>query len=219
MSRGILVVGPHRSGTSAVAGVLECLGVDMGKPSKGWPTYPSNPNGQFEDPKVVRLLDDIVGNWRFPATHAFPSVAVDALVDYLNERHQTVPLWGIKDPRLCFVTQVLTDRKVDCRFLFVTRNIESAARSIVAREPYLPDQVGLFLATQYFLALAAGVGAARDKVPALSIAYENLVADPHREVLAIVGFLATGYQAPTPEQVDAAIDFIDPNLNHHKGPL
>ena len=72
--KAIVVVGMHRSGTSAVSGVLDELGVFMGRnlfaPQKG-----VNEKGFFENAKVVdineRLFDALLGSWDDPFSYNF----------------------------------------------------------------------------------------------------------------------------------------------------
>jgi len=56
--RPVVVLGMHRSGTSAVAGCLERLGICMGRrlaPGDEW-----NPGGYFEDRDLVELNDRLL---------------------------------------------------------------------------------------------------------------------------------------------------------------
>ncbi len=70
---GVLVLGMHRSGTSAVARLLDGLGLDAG-PVEGLigPTD-HNPHGHFEVQALVdfndRLLAELGGTWVAPPTH------------------------------------------------------------------------------------------------------------------------------------------------------
>ena len=58
MKKCLVVLGMHRSGTSAFAGVLELLGVNLG--SKMLETQPDNPTGFFENKYVVLATDCIL---------------------------------------------------------------------------------------------------------------------------------------------------------------
>ena len=68
ISKTIVILGMHKSGTSMVAGVLEKLGVNMGKELLG--PHWSNPLGHFENVKFVnldeRILKEAKGSWNNP---------------------------------------------------------------------------------------------------------------------------------------------------------
>ena len=109
-SRAIIVLGMHRSGTSAFSGLLNLLGVDLGP--KLMPASSDNQSGYWEHPEVVavhdRLLtalgsrwDDVSrlpdGWWRRDDIAPFRAQLRDILVrDFAGS-----PLWTIKDPRMC----------------------------------------------------------------------------------------------------------------------
>ena len=61
----IVVLGMHRSGTSAMAGVLQRLGVDLG--SRLTPGDADNPKGYWEHTELVdihdRLLRSLSSRW------------------------------------------------------------------------------------------------------------------------------------------------------------
>ena len=113
MSRAcIVILGMHRSGTSALAGVLNILGVDFGH--NLLPPSPYNPKGYFENAEIVDinkiLLKDLNARWDVPAE--FPphwwtkknfQERKAGIKTILNGEFADVPIFGIKDPRLCLV--------------------------------------------------------------------------------------------------------------------
>ena len=109
-STGVLVLGMHRSGTSAVSGVLHQLGVSLGRAVS--PAGPSNPKGYFENSRVMGLHEELLaslgsswddprplppGWWEDPRLATF----AEQLRRILEEEFGGEPLWGVKDPRLC----------------------------------------------------------------------------------------------------------------------
>ena len=62
ISKTIVILGMHKSGTSMVAGVLEKLGANMGKELLG--PHWSNPLGHFENVKFVNLNERILKEQR-----------------------------------------------------------------------------------------------------------------------------------------------------------
>ena len=65
----IVVIGMHRSGTSALTGVLGGLGLALPQPSDRWEPLPSNPE-HFESASMVwfdeHLIEVLEGNWDAP---------------------------------------------------------------------------------------------------------------------------------------------------------
>src|ERR1700677_1412469 len=67
---GALVLGMHRSGTSALAGALEAMGLRVGPGEDVMPADIANPEGYYELWSVVRADDDLLadfgGRWDSP---------------------------------------------------------------------------------------------------------------------------------------------------------
>ena len=108
--RAILVLGMHRSGTSAVTRVLNLLGVDIG--SRLMQPAPDNPTGFWEHLDAVKIHDQLLGNlgrswddfrplpvgwfYRDAARHAYEQILQLVLAEFSE-----TSLWAVKDPRLC----------------------------------------------------------------------------------------------------------------------
>lgn len=110
MKQALIVLGMHRSGTSAVAGALAHLGGDA--PANLMPAHDDNPKGYWESEPVVRLNDQILEaagsswhDWR-PIDEAwFQSEAADRFVELTaqaikDEFPGDAPA-VLKDPRIC----------------------------------------------------------------------------------------------------------------------
>src|SRR5262245_60256825 len=123
----ILVLGMHRSGTSAVAGALGILGAAL--PTDLIEGHASNPKGHFESQAIVRIHDELLGalhtahdNWTRIDPRWFESSLVDdyrfRLADCLSA---TFPkgLFVLKDPRICRILplwrRIFDDMGVDLR--------------------------------------------------------------------------------------------------------
>lgn len=119
MKTCILVIGCYRSGTSAAAGVLHHLGVDMGS--------------NFDEPNQ----NNSSGFWedvRFKSLHARlleGQMVRDEYCQLINEKHD---IWGIKDPKLChcfpFVVQCLDECKWGYKVVDCNRDVAGVADSI-----------------------------------------------------------------------------------------
>lgn len=130
-SRCIAVVSGHRCGSSLVAGILQELGVNMGDRLLGG--TPSNEFGHFEDLDFQTLHKRIIGDWRDPR----PALGRRRKpYRELIRKRGALALWGLKDPRLCFTFAYLVKalkKRTDLRVVYVQRDTDKAAASMVAR--------------------------------------------------------------------------------------
>lgn len=111
-NRFLFILGPHRSGTSLVAGALHTLGVKLGdrfiEPNR------DNPKGFFEEEEVVRFNDRLLRSmslswdsfgfvWEedFAAQRYKPYHA--AAVAMIKDRFAECGVAGLKDPRFCLL--------------------------------------------------------------------------------------------------------------------
>jgi len=197
----IIVLGCHRSGTSAVAGVLHHLGVNMGQtllgPSDG------NPKGHYEDKVLLDLLDKAIGDWKKP-TPDFEQVRF-RYSEAIREREKQM-LWGMKDPRLCyFLPDVLDAIHCQVKVVDVRRSTACVVASLMVRDG-MSEQETHDLALEWLAAKKRALGHFVGQVH--EVHYDDLVDQPQREV----GRLAAFVGLPVNEQ---ALAFVDPTLRHH----
>ncbi len=189
-SRCVLVIGMHRSGTSALARGLQMLGVYLG--NNFLSPRPDNPTGYWEDRYIcelnerllaalglkwedVALIDD--ARWSGPEVEALRAEAVE----YLRSEFATHPLWGFKDPRtirlLPFWHSVLHRLEVDECYLVVIRNPRSVALSLLQRH-------GMDEVTAHFLWLVYMVPYLSEIAhrPFIVADYDMVMADPRRQI-------------------------------------
>ena len=155
----ILILGMHRSGTSALAGVLHQLGISMGKnliaPASDNPKgfyenenitlFNENEllpalNTSYDDTKIIRIKD-ILG-------FSSKSYLIQKATDILTHDYQDKEIFGIKDPRLCIVfpfwEEVLLKFETEIKIVIPFRNPLEVAYSLYLRNN-LPVGQGLFL--------------------------------------------------------------------------
>lgn len=106
----ILVVGMHRSGTSAITRTLNILGATL--PGNLMPPQKDNPAGFWESADLMRIHDDFLGavssTWDDPLplpdavfqTHA-ATVCHDEILTILHRDFADSACFVIKDPRIC----------------------------------------------------------------------------------------------------------------------
>jgi len=204
----VVVLGGHRCGTSAVAGVLKHLGVFMGHRLVG--KSESNPRGHFEDVAFLELHKKIIGGWKRPCVD-FEPIRV-RYTKLIRSRERVFPLWGFKDPRFCFVFpyfQRITNSKI--LVISINRNLDAAVASMVARRsrsnPSIrvtkaqANKIARYYRNAQLLALRLHTGAILD------LHYGRLIKKPTEQVTAIAKFVGL----PVTER---AINFIEPKLKH-----
>ena len=146
--RSVLVLGMHRSGTSALARVLNLVGVDLGPDLMG-PKAEVNERGFWESKSIVefhdRLLDALDLTWS--DTRPLPDAwwkradlqpLHDELASILRSRFGDAPWWGVKDPRLCRLLplwrSVLSELCREPLCLIIVRNPIEVAASLKRRD-------------------------------------------------------------------------------------
>lgn len=232
-STGVVVLGMHRSGTSAVTRVLDLMGLSLGDPAELMAPQPDNPRGFWEHSKLVRLNDELLaefgGSWLAPPPLA-PGWVDDPRLEPLRARavesfralHRTNG-WLWKDPRtsltLPFWIECLGVRPV---VVLVFRNPLAVAQSLISRSrlsatPAQPTSKAHALALWERYNRAALESAAG--LPTLVTAYEALLEDPStwcestRSALAELG---VHLDAPPMDAIEA---FLDRSLCHSAATL
>ena len=213
--RAVVVLGMHRSGTSAVAGCLHRLGVDFGP--RLMPATEDNARGYFEHIDIVNLHDRLLlaldSSWDeirplppgWSQDDARTGRYRAELLELLQRDLPTAPLWGIKDPRLCRLLPwwepVWAATGSRPLFVIVRRSPSEVAASLARRE-------GFSIAKSHLLWLLHTVEAERATRfgPRVFVEFKDFLSD-WRAALEPVR-AALGRPWPTP----SAEAFIDPAL-------
>lgn len=183
MSRSLLVVGTHRSGTSLVAGMLSKLGVFVGDDLLG--PSDANPKGHFEDREFLALNDEIVRDWKRPnsAISGAQRAAMRALVE---EREAAYPVWAVKDPRLCLTAKHLVPMLDEPRFVLTDRDPRESAESLSNRDGLSVGHAEL-IQRRYLRARRALLDAFSE-VPQLWMTFEGTLNSPREAAAALRDF-------------------------------
>lgn len=221
----ILILGMHRSGTSATTGVLHYLGVDLG--SDLMPPGPDNPKGFFEHNGITVLHDELLNalgsSWDDP--RVLPDDwATDQRVAPFRQRLTAIilrdfigkPLWALKDPRLCRLlplwVPMLRNMGINIKALLVVRDPAEVAASLSVRNGMPPVQ-----------ALDLWIGhmllAERDtrNLPRTLLFYEDLLLNWKQEMERVMTELELPLiiNEATVRSVGA---FLTDELRHHRWP-
>jgi hypothetical protein len=223
-NRAIMVLGMHRSGTSAFTGVLSLMGVNLGQ--RLLPASSTNPSGHWEHEEVVSVHDSLFmalgTKWddprRLPAGWLKSETAAvhrKQLRDILSRDFAGCLLWALKDPRLCKVLPLwiplLEELECDPVWVLMARNPAESIRSLENREGFLRQKSEL-LWLRYTLD-AAGETKGRTRVV---ITFDQLLED-WEETLRRVQW-AAGLPWPVPlEQARKGIEkFLDSDQRHYR---
>lgn len=159
-SRCVVVLGMHRSGTSAVTRVLNLLGVAVGAPGRLMgPKAGDNDKGFYEHFEIARLnnrlLRKLGGSWDAPPDLAagwHEAGALDDLraeaAEILREEFSGMSLWGFKDPRACLTLPFWRPLLGEASFVICHRSPLEIAASLHRRNR-LPVERGVALWRRY----------------------------------------------------------------------
>lgn len=216
----IVVIGMHRSGTSATAGLLHACGAHIGDPGELKVPSKVNPRGFFERWDVRAVCDDFMqaagAEW-WKVSRFDPEAVAGASRRELSARAGAVvaaldrhPIWAIKDPRLCLALPIFREHLAEgAAGVLVLRHPLEVARSLQQRDGF-PVAVGLALWEAHLTqALRNTAGMAR-----VTVRYDDLVRDPAaagRRLLADLAGAGVGGLA-APDFAEA----IDASLRHHR---
>lgn len=144
MSTPIFVLGCHRSGTSAVSGLLrKACGVSMGELM---PATEDNPLGYFEAQAVVDahrgILAQVERDWTCPPSSFDPAVLdLSALQEQIATHQQLPTPWAMKDPTSMFLLPAWGHLGVNAvRLVAVARPPGDTISSIVKRDGFREDR-------------------------------------------------------------------------------
>jgi glycosyltransferase involved in cell wall biosynthesis len=221
--RVLLVLGMHRSGTSATTRVVNLLGATLGdnlvKPG------PDNPDGFWEHAEAVRindmLLEGLGRTWydmrEMPKDWLDMPAADDALGQIealIRKDFQPDALWAVKDPRMCLTAPLWIkalqglDYEVDC--LFVVRDPREVVNSLNVRNGWARGPLFLMW-VQYLMEAEAATGHLRRSL----ITFDELLLDWRSTMRRIAAELELAWPAGL-DQVAPEVDaFLSKGRRNH----
>jgi hypothetical protein len=224
---GVMILGMHRSGTSAVTRLVNLLGPSVCIDDDLLVGTRTNAKGHWESRSLFRLNDRLLaemeGSWWHPPTEAAlaeweAGLGADTFAEaraVFDHAHPSEP-WVWKDPRACltlgFWRQVL-DRPVSA--IVVYRNPFDVARSLERRD-WMETEFCLALWVRYTRLLLQQAGG----LPVLVSNYDEVLEDPEAFSEQARAFLQ-GVGMTVEASVDPASvrEFIDPDLRHSRQDL
>jgi len=222
--RAIFVLGMHRSGTSALARVLNLMGVNLGTGSET--VGSDNQRGFWENPELViineNLFKSINSSWQ--DLYSLPSQWWEAntlspfvrrIENVLDQQFSQSPIWGLKDPRLCRLLPlwlpILKQRNCQPSFVCITRHPTEVMRSLKTRNKS-SSWKGYLLWLKYTLEAERGSRG----YPRVFITYEDLLSDPVATIERISQTISLPLPADRNTLFKEANDFLSPDLRHER---
>jgi glycosyltransferase involved in cell wall biosynthesis len=188
--RLIVVVGMHRSGTSAITRGLQVMGVGLG--DKIMPGLEDNVKGFWEDLDFnalnIEMLSVLDSNWH----HLAPIEPDDVntlrkkgyflrAVELLRTKVGNSPLFGFKDPRVAkllpFWKEVFVHCQIDTSYLLATRHPLSVVKSLKKRDGFEAAKSYAMWLGHVITSLSCTVGENR-----IVVDYDRLMQSPDHEI-------------------------------------
>lgn len=221
----LVVIGMHRSGTSASTGALRCVGVQLGKKLYSG-HLDVNAKGYFEhsdiadtnDEVLLRLgsaWDDVLikedGWWKREELIPF----ADKIRRYIRRDFSNSLLWAIKDPRVCRLLpwwmDIFAAEGISPHFLFVVRSPEDVHLSLQRRDGFSQEK-SFMLWLLHYLEAEAG---SRD-CPRAFTSFDHFLEDPQGELLRVEKMLGLHFPVTVEAASDCLDAFLSKDLRHHK---
>ncbi|PWV98722.1 glycosyl transferase family 2 [Hoeflea marina] len=226
----IVVLGAHRSGTSALTRMLSLLGAAL--PRNLFAAGPGNETGHWEPEAAIRINDQILDlaqssvndvhgptrEWlQTPVAQAFVARLAALIVDEYGDE----PLFVLKDPRISLVFPLwraaLAQLDIRCVTVVMSRNPAEAALSLARRQGLAGDRQAWPLVRGGLLWLRYNL-AAEDYSRSVDRAfsdYSALLGD-WRSVASRLGHeLAIAWPTSIAEAAPEVDRFLAPALRHH----
>ncbi len=218
----VFILGMHRSGTSALARVLNLMGLYFGGENAGTGRSSENEKG-FWERRDVRMINDSIlftsnCDWDLLSGFDVPGIPADTYAGHRSAianivmKLDTHRPWFVKEPRLCVTFPLWRETLEQPVCIHIVRNPLEVAHSLKTRNR-IPIRVGLALWELYNTrALQAASG-----LPLLCMSYEDLLDAPGPTVDLVRSFLAGqgDYRIRMPGSGELS-GFLDAGLRHHR---
>jgi len=224
LSQAILVLGMHRSGTSALSGALHLLGVPLGDSLIAADPV-LNAKGYWEHSDITdineRILRKLGSSWLDESAlpeQWWTDEAIlplrEELVHTLRTNFEGRALWGVKDPRICRLLPlwmiVLDEVKSHPSFVIIARDPVETAVSLERRNGIHAWKSAL-LWLRYILDAEVYTRGYRRTF----LTYEQLLRDWETRVTCISDELAVDWPVPLATARNDIASFLDGNLRHN----
>lgn len=224
MKKVVVVLGMHRSGTSAITRGLELLGASLG--DELMPAVAGdNDKGFWEDVGIYdineRLLKKLDSSWDALANVDVTKLPTELIADeredalrLLKQRMMHTNVFGFKDPRtvnlLPFWQSIFSELELEDNYVLAIRDPRSVADSLARRNSFNKQK-------SYFLWKKHLTNALKylPKRPVVVVDYDQLLADPLLQLKRISEALSLPWPGDTSQAVsEYATEFLSTDLRH-----
>lgn len=218
----VIVLGMHRSGTSAISGILHLNNIIMGSKDNFKPKpLPQNPKGFYENYDFRKINDQIlkkvnynVKSLNYNIPFPLPEKKTEIKMKYLvNKQNLQYSNWGWKDPRTCLTLDHWLDiilknnNKEDIKIIFTIREPLAVANSLKKRDK-LDIYSGLKLWEVYNRRALTFIESYN--LPTFYFFYEKLIENSNYVISKMFEYLKIDFDK------EIISKFIDPKLNRSK---
>jgi len=223
--QALVIIGMHRSGTSATTGALQCLGVQLGK--RLYAGHAGiNDKGYFEHSDIADTNDEVLwkmgsswddvllkpeGWWEKEELEPYK----EKMKGFIRRDFAGSQLWAVKDPRVCRLLPwwlaILKDENITPYFLFVIRRADEVYRSLEKRDGFSKDKALLL----WFLHYIEAEKYSRNYSRAF-LSFDKFLYDPAGELQRVEGALGIKYPVSVPEATACLSQFLSAKLRHHE---
>lgn len=220
--RMIVILGMHRSGTSAITRGLQVLGVDLGSNLMG-PAASINEKGFYEDVDFnqlnVELLTALHSDW-----HAFSPIPAAAFeqkhlepfklraADLIRAKVKNKP-FGLKDPRIArllpFWQSVFAHTGVKASYVIAVRDPMSVAQSLRNRDGFDKEKSYYLWLWHVLPALLQTHGFQR-----VVVSYDLVISEPYVQLNRIARALNLPFDPHSAGMREYVDKFLDAELRH-----
>lgn len=218
----VLVLGMHRSGSSAVARVLSLLGYAL--PKTIIPGNSSNRRGHWESRPIARLNDEYLSAaelvWSDWVSGLLPRMRSSLMRDFEADIRAHIrdefPVGApavLKDPRICRLVpryRGALERMMPLHAVVPVRNPLEVIASLVQRNALSEANAGLIWLRYHLDAVGGSHG-----LPRAFVAYDKLLSDPAETLAKAQSALATAFPLETEHVLPDIQSYLDPGLRSH----
>ncbi len=219
----IFIVGMHRSGTSALTGILQLMGVELGR--ELMQPWEDNPKGFFENNKIwkynQRILEHFGSSWEDPFLYGGDWVLKHDLESFkphienlIEEEFSESSIFGIKDPRMCILfplwKEICVSNKIDPLCVVPMRHPLEVARSLHKRNGFSIERGILLWFNNVFTAEDVTRGC-----PRVFLKFDDLFSNSEVLLESIANSLGSKFPHLYKDVQNDLDAFMDCGLKHH----
>ncbi len=221
-TRIVVVLGMHRSGTSAMTRGLHVLGVELGR--RLLPPLADNTKGFWEDADIntfdTELLHFLGHDWHTLAPITRSELERQEIAAFklraaalLRRKLQGVSVFGLKDPRIArilpFWQEVFAHVGVDVGYVIAVRHPLSVAGSLKKRDEFDFEKSSYLWLAHVVPSMLDSEGS-----PRVVVDYDLLMAQPEKELGRVAAALSLPFDASAPALREYVQEFLADELRH-----